>query len=290
MKKIELWKNFNLGTELDISGNFIFNGLKTFHQMKNFYYEDEIFDFLYSISVGIERLFKIIIFLNDTYSTKKIHNHECLLQEIKKNYQINLNKQHHKFIQILNMFYDKSRYDRFNFKTDKQYNQEYKNFIDFLNKYTDNIIINDTNKEITKNNSDIKLFIGETIGIIVNQCYFIIQEEAKKQNIFIYEIRSDSKSYKIFIKKEFNFLNEKIIIMELLLFILQNKSNIKFLKLFNDIKSLHLDDTLMEQYMKALVSNELDDSIYDEVESLQEEHESQRLKDMQSLLQVLELK
>jgi len=159
MTKNEFWKNYHLGIELDISGNFIFNGLKTFHQMKNFYCEDEIFDFLYSISVGIERLFKIIIFLNDTYSTKKIHNHECLLQEIKKNYQINLNKQHHKFIQILNMFYDKSRYDRFNFKTDKQYNQEYKNFIDFLNKYTDNTIINDTNKEITKNNSDIKLYL-----------------------------------------------------------------------------------------------------------------------------------
>jgi len=45
----------------DISGSFIFNGLKCFHEMDTLYYSDEIFEFLYNISVGLERLFKITI-------------------------------------------------------------------------------------------------------------------------------------------------------------------------------------------------------------------------------------
>lgn len=58
-----IWKNFSLGKELDIAGSFIFNGLKAFDSMDNFYYEVEIFEFLYNISVGIERLAKIAVIL-----------------------------------------------------------------------------------------------------------------------------------------------------------------------------------------------------------------------------------
>lgn len=50
----EFWKNFRLGTELSISGNFIYNGLYNFDLMSHFYYEDEAFEFLYNISVRIE--------------------------------------------------------------------------------------------------------------------------------------------------------------------------------------------------------------------------------------------
>ncbi len=295
MTNIELWKNFNLGTELDISGNCIFNGIKIFHQMKIFYYEDEIFDFLYNISVGIERLFKIIISLNKEIKFEiKTHNHEQLFQEIKRYYHIKTDKQHNKFIQILNIFYDKARYDRFDFKIDKKYNQEYKEFISFLTKYTKYIISNDIKIEITKNNDDIKIFIGNLISTISNKYYVIIQEEARKQNILTDEIRSNSKPYKIFIKKEYNFLNDKIITIELLLFIIQNKSNTELLILLNNIKSLNLDDLLMEQYINTLISNNsiIDDAIYDEIDFLQSEHNNkqERLNDIQSLSQIMEQK
>ena len=57
------WKNFNLGTELQISGSFIYNALYHLDKMKNFRYEEDCFEFLYNISVGIERLQK-----NNNYS------------------------------------------------------------------------------------------------------------------------------------------------------------------------------------------------------------------------------
>jgi hypothetical protein len=63
MNKHEAWKNFNLGEELSISGAFIYNGLRRFHEMRVLVHTDEIFDFLYNLSVGLERLLKIAVVL-----------------------------------------------------------------------------------------------------------------------------------------------------------------------------------------------------------------------------------
>ena len=63
MKPNEFWKNFRLGEELAISGNFIYDGLRRIHEMQRLDYDEEIFDFLYHVSVGLERLTKIAIVL-----------------------------------------------------------------------------------------------------------------------------------------------------------------------------------------------------------------------------------
>lgn len=65
MRPDEYWKNFNLGTELDIAGRFLFNGLQAFHEMEHFAAEEDSFEFLYSVAVGIERLLKIAIILTE---------------------------------------------------------------------------------------------------------------------------------------------------------------------------------------------------------------------------------
>jgi len=69
------WKNIRLGTELQISGSFIYNSLSIFDQMETFYYEEECFEFLYNLSVGIERLMKICIILieNDVLINKQLY-------------------------------------------------------------------------------------------------------------------------------------------------------------------------------------------------------------------------
>ena len=38
MNSTQYWKNFSLGTEIDISGAFIYNGLKAFDDILNVYY------------------------------------------------------------------------------------------------------------------------------------------------------------------------------------------------------------------------------------------------------------
>ncbi|MDR9467621.1 hypothetical protein [Marinospirillum sp.] len=69
MKPDEFWKNFRLGEELAISGNFMYDGLRRFHEMKRLDYDEELFDFLYHVSVGLERLTKIAIVLCEHKAT-----------------------------------------------------------------------------------------------------------------------------------------------------------------------------------------------------------------------------
>mgnify|MGYP007108086072 CR=1 FL=1 len=39
---IDFWKNFRLGTELQISGSLIYNALYSLDQIEYFYYEHEV--------------------------------------------------------------------------------------------------------------------------------------------------------------------------------------------------------------------------------------------------------
>lgn len=63
MKPADFWKNFRLGEEVHISGTFIYNGLRRFHELQHFESDDELFEFLYELCVGLERLLKIAIVL-----------------------------------------------------------------------------------------------------------------------------------------------------------------------------------------------------------------------------------
>ncbi len=61
MRPDEYWKNFNLGTVLDTAGRFRFNGPQAFHEMRNFAPEEDAFEFLYGVAMGIQRLQKIAV-------------------------------------------------------------------------------------------------------------------------------------------------------------------------------------------------------------------------------------
>jgi|SRR5690554_508731 len=111
---IKFWKNFRLGTELHISGSLIYNALHSFDQIEYFYYEHDVFEFLYSLSIGLERLEKIVVILTEHdeeidqeefEKTLITHNHLELLKRIKKKHTINLGKQHVKLLQFISDFY-----------------------------------------------------------------------------------------------------------------------------------------------------------------------------------------
>src|SRR5215213_8026983 len=114
MKASEAWKNFNLGEELDISGTFIYNGLRRFYEIQKLDNSDEIFEILYNLSVGLERLLKIAIILiehDDACSIQELerslitHNHLALLDRVRKQESINLGKPHFEFLTLLARFY-----------------------------------------------------------------------------------------------------------------------------------------------------------------------------------------
>lgn len=219
MDKVEYWKNFSLGTELDISGSFIYNGLKTINTINNLNNTDEIFEFLYNISVGIERLGKIaIIFLehnkeiNQTDFEQKLknsnHNHSEIWKRINENHTINVGKIHINFIALLSEFYNKHRYNRFNIDKENSYDKEKETLLRFIELGLNIKIINNPPIELPKNTRQIKSFLSKIIGKISSELYAIIYSKARDLNIYTYELRYDSKAFHVFIAQDFTFEKE----------------------------------------------------------------------------------
>ena len=122
MKPTQFWKNFKLGEEVSVSGAFIYNGMRRFHEMRKLDYTDEVFEVLYDLSVGFERLLKIAVVLlehDDAIDQEELekslitHNHLDLLSRVKKHVPVNLTSPHNDLLSLLGTFYKSLRYDRF---------------------------------------------------------------------------------------------------------------------------------------------------------------------------------
>jgi len=255
------WKNFRLGTEVRLAGNFIYNGIFSFDQMEHFVFEEEVFEFLYNIAVGIERLQKTVLILieeegniNKEEFEKSLitHSHIDLQDRINQKKEINLGKVHNKFLNLLTNFYISIRYERYLMSSVYSPNNDQKKFIEFLEEEL-NIKISIEMLGCTSNNRKIKKFIGKVIGKIVNNLYSIIKEECYKQRIFTYEVGITSKAFKIFISRKFDFEDEKLIQKEVLLHLLQNKGNNTFQEYIGELEALELENYNINFYVNYLL-------------------------------------
>lgn len=287
MKKEEFWKNFNIGREVQLSGNFIYDGLLIFEQMESFNYEDEIFEFLYFISVGMERLMKANIILiehdndkdQDEFEKSLItHNHADLLIRIEKKHKLQLGKVHNEFIQILTKFYKSFRYDRFSLKNYQDSDKEKNNLIKFLNKYK-GIEISNNYLNVTSNDKRIKKFIGKVIGKIINALYEILEKESHKLALYTYEIRTFSKSYKIFLEKDFTFERERILQKEILIYLLRNNEDSGFKEhIDNFLPPLEFSNGSENTYAKCLFDLSQSSEFLDELETMYDDLENKKLR------------
>ena len=87
------YKNFNMCAELDIAGQFIYDGIHEFCQLKHISNDGPTFISLYNMAVGTERLEKIVYVLwsldyeaDETKFEKELitHSHTSLRDKIKK--------------------------------------------------------------------------------------------------------------------------------------------------------------------------------------------------------------
>ncbi len=226
MKPDEFWKNFRLGEELAISGNFIYDGLRRFHEMKRLDFDEEIFDFLYHISVGLERLTKIAIVLCEHKTTTDqealeksliTHNLSGLIARLKTSAPINLGTNHNELISILTKFYNSLRYDRFTLASSYSGGKERKALVGWLEKSL-NITLDRENTLFGIDNPErCRKFVRRTILKISRQIYEVIQKEARRLNLYTYELRHASKAESVFLR-EIDIANEDILWKELLVF------------------------------------------------------------------------
>lgn len=179
MKPEQFWQNFELGVEIDIASTFLYDGLNNLHQMDTFHYETEIFNFLYNVSVGVERFLKVAIILQefsdetDAEEFEKsliTHNHSDLLSRLNKSCKLNLGKPHIEFISLLAKFYKSFRYDRYSLNTVYDLAKEKDALISFLSKH---IELEKHDEVVYKNNSCSRNYIGKLLSKIILQTYEI---------------------------------------------------------------------------------------------------------------------
>lgn len=255
MEKEFFWKNFKLNSELHITGSFIYNGLKIFNEMQVFN-EEDVFTFLYNISVGVERLEKILIIisnknLEEKELLKKIktHNHSKLLSIIEEKYSFKFTLEHLDFLELLSDFYNKNRYNKLSSE-----GSCHKSTGDLL-KYINFIGLRVETQLIFNNklNSDhIRKIIGKIIGRIVKGLYDKINKESYNKNFNTTETYSLTKASKIFQEESYNFLRERNLMKEIMIFLINNDN--KKSKFFNfikeNIKPLKFDPAFIEEYIK----------------------------------------
>lgn len=273
------WKNFRLGSELQIAGTFIYNSLFSFENMEHFHYEHECFEFLYNASVGLERLEKITLILleyskdfdqADYERTIITHSHIELIGRIKKCKDVNLGKIHYKFLHLLTNFYKSSRYDRFNISSVFHPNQDQKILVEFIE---ENLSVTVTYDSFfpTANDKKIKQFIGKIILTIANTLYDIIRERAYELNVYTYEVVSFSKAYKIFMERDYSFEKEKQLQKEILINLINYKNKTPFYNFIETIEPLDFDIYEPNQYIKFLLNIQKNRDILDELHHLNEE-------------------
>lgn len=285
MKPTEWWKNFALGIEIDAAGTFIYNGIKSLHEIPSFHYTADVFEILYNISVGIERLFKVAVILIE-------HDDQCDAQALEQslithstaelakrvaNYKaLNLSSVHNEYLSLLSRFYKTIRYNRFSLNSVPHVYEEKENLLAFLHKYIHIDLSNDDLNPI-QNTNQIRKFIGRTTKTVTDKVFRIIRERAEELNIYTNELRPESKAHKVFYGDRLDFIDEEIKKKEMLLFLMSSKSEGPHKFLMQSIEALDMDSGMLPNYIQAILNDrhlpfveEMVDELYTEIENVKD--------------------
>lgn len=287
------WKNFDLNMELHIAGDFIYEGIYLIDRAFQLKYQDEYFLFLYNISVGIERLEKIAYLLlahrdGELCPTKnwENHNHPKLIELINYYTPLKLGKRESAFVNLLSEFYNKGRYDRFKYVSEINGNDSTKDkdlFIRFLRKHLNvtpvSFIGQDRTVILSQN---VKNSIGNIIRNIAISIYDIIHETASILGLYTYEIRYDSKAYKVFVEQEFSFIKENTTKREIILHMVsQQNTDDEYLNNLKQIKPINLEQHTQNSYIGYLMNSQNYPEVKDEVVQIYEdEHLDSRVSEI----------
>jgi hypothetical protein len=279
MTPAEFWKNFGLGEELSISGAFIYNGLRRFHELKKLDHADEIFEVFYNLSVGLERLLKIAVVLlehkddGDQEALEQsliTHNHLELLHRVRQRVTVNLSTPHNEFLGLLARFYKSLRYDRFSLSSVSDLRKERDALYGFLAKYL-RVKFEDVDGIFgTSNDARYRKFLRNTVQKISTVLYQIIEMRAHELNLYTYELRHGSKAQTIFLG-EADIPAEDVLWKELLVFFMNTKATSGYLNFLRGIPPLDFDPALVDDYLDCFQSDAAKALVRDELEHLYEQ-------------------
>lgn len=290
----QFWKNFNLLDEVSISGAFIYNGLRRFHEMQQLEHADELFEFFYNLSVGIERLLKVTVVLlehDQTIDVEELekslitHGHLDLLRRIKKHSQINLGTVHNEFLSLLSTFYKSHRYNRFLASSVHNRGQEKEALLRFLSNRLD-VEFNTSGGFGVANEPRYKKFIHRVVTKITEVLYAIIKDAARKQNLYTYELRHDSRAESVFLGKA-DLTTEDAAWKELIIYLVNTEDKCGVLDHIRSIPALEFDPALMQDYLESFKSATMSSDVSALVETLYWDLEREEKNDRLNMLSAI---
>lgn len=287
MNETDFWKNFRLGEEVHISGAFIYNGLRRFHEMSRLDIDDELFEFLYELSVGLERLLKIAVVLfehsedGDQDKLEKsliTHNHPELLARLRKYVDLGLGTSHNDLLALLGTFYKSIRYDRFMLSSVYQGAKEAEAVQALLAKHLQVEFPKETSVFGMENNGTCRKFIRRTVQKIAQDVFEAIQNRARALNLYTYELRHASKAESVFLRK-IDIGDEDVLWKELLIFFMNGEPSTGYLRFLKEMPPLDFDPASVPDYLGCFQSNASKAAVMDELEHHYEEMGKEKRKD-----------
>jgi hypothetical protein len=279
MKHTEFWKNFRLGEELSVSGAFIYNGLRRFYELKKLDHTDDLFEVLYNLSVGFERILKIAIVLlehkdsNDQAAFEKsliTHNHPELLSRIKKHTRLNLSTQHNDFLALLARFYKTIRYGRFSLDSVAKFHRERQELCTFLAKHLNVAFPDDPGPFGIFNEDAYRKFIRGIALKISSALYEIVKIRSSELNLYTYELRSASKAETVFLAKA-DIAAEDVLWKKLLMFFMNTKETNGYLEFLRETPPLDFDTGDIGDYLDCFQSDAAKSFVMAQLEHLYED-------------------
>jgi hypothetical protein len=260
----EWWKNFALGMEIDAAGTFVYNGIRSLHELPSLNHPIDSFEILYNLSIGIERLLKVAIILVEHHDQIDIeqfeeslisHNTIELANRLDAQKSLQLSKVHREFLSLLSKFYKSYRYGRYSLSAVPDVYEEKRLFLEFVAKHLQIEIPIDDEFAPIPNTDQIRKFVGRVVKKICGELFRVVGQRARELNIYTTEIRGDSKALKVFYGERLDFIDEEFKKKELLLFLMSPKSAGPHVELLRTFEALDLDPAMAPNYIQALLND-----------------------------------
>lgn len=296
MKRTEFWKNFRLGEELSVSGTFIYNGLKRFHELKKLDFADELFEVFYSLAVGLERLIKITVVLlehkdgdnqREFEKSLKSHNHPDLMARVQKLAPFSLGRPHKDFLNLLARFYQQMRYGRFSLESVTDFDRERRGLCEFLARHLPDVSFPESSSHFgIENNDKYRSFLRKLVLKISNGLYKAINARATELGLFTGELRHGSKAQTVFLG-EADIPAEVVLWKELLIFFMNTKGSNGYLNFLRGIRPLDFDPADVGDFLDCFQSDASKAFVVDSVETLYEGMEKEERKERLQMMGVI---
>ncbi|MBR5718667.1 MAG: hypothetical protein IKX16_06590 [Clostridia bacterium] len=295
----EIWdfKSLNMGRELEIAGEFIYDSAKEAMSIRGLNNTYEINIILYTGAVGIERLQKIYLCLvapdpTDVSSMPKClgkHNHIDLQHEVNKFSKDNLKKNAMSLLGVFADYYNNFRYTNYYLGQPEKYLR--KLFIGFLKRLNGKFNFDEPCAAVQF--EEFKRFYINELGKLAVHYYSLIHEKARELNTYTYEIDSFSRAARVFWSVQRRTLYEQMILeqnatKELLLYIYKKNRGTGVFRLLDEMEALDFDDGSVNEYLEDLCAGKINDLLIDYVDDSHEDIEDiAKRKERKELLSLI---